>query len=117
MRILIAAVFACTSAAAALGQSGTGVKSTPAPHATLPQTWQDAQRSFAVFGAQTDVRASTNGRTFVVPPQIVARNVGAEPIPGQWPNLKFEPIPTTWPKLKLLLAEKNSAQALPTAKK
>jgi hypothetical protein len=116
MRFLISALFVC-AAAAALGQSGTGVKNTPAPHATLPETWQNAQQSFAVFGAQTDVRASTNARTFVVPPQIVARNEGAEPIPGQWPNLKSEPIPTTWPKLKLLLVEKNSVQAPPTAKK
>jgi hypothetical protein len=119
MRFLILALVMCagTSGFCQSAAGAPGAKNTPGPRATLPETWQNAQRSFAVFGAQAEESASTKARTFVAPPQIVARYDGAEPIPGQWPNLKIEPIPTTWPKLKLLLVEKNSAQASLAAKK
>lgn len=119
MRVLIAALLACAATGVSPGQTQAGAKNGPAPRATLPQTWENAQRSFAEFGARTDVPGGANAgvvRSLDAPPQMVARNQGAVPIPGEWPNLKKELIPTTWPKLKLLLID-GGTQAKPAPKK
>jgi hypothetical protein len=119
MRTLIAALLLC-AAAVAPGQQPAGAKNTPAPRPALPQTWQNAPRGFAALTMETDIPAGANARILVAPPQtqfLTARNEGAMPIPGQWPDLKKQPIPTTWPKLKLLLVEKSVTQPPPAPKK
>ncbi len=46
-------------------------------------------------------------------PLVVRPHPRGEPIPRQWPNLKFEQIPTEWPNLKLQLIDGGSQSLVP----
>ncbi len=54
-----------------------------------------------------------NEDSFSRSPLVVRPHPRGEPIPKQWPNLKFEQIPTEWPNLKLQLIDGGSPSLVP----
>ena len=54
-----------------------------------------------------------NENSYSRSPLVVRPHPKGEPIPKQWPDLKFEQIPTQWPNLKLQLIDGGSPGLVP----